>query len=76
VQSQPTDERQTDQSILLDGKIDDDDVGASASVSAESVNQVGCERNICDARVFEHAATTLQNDRMIIDNENFGHGDA
>ena len=62
------------EAAALHGEIDDDDVGMVAAVEAITRGRVARFEHALDAGVFQHAAASLQHDRMIVDDQNAGHG--
>ena len=62
------------EAAALHGEIDDDDVGMVAAVEAITRGRVARLEHALDAGVLQHAAASLQHDRMIVDDQNAGHG--
>src|SRR5262245_37512019 len=60
-------------STSLHREVDDHHVGTVAAIEAITGGRVASFEHGLDACVLEHAAATLQHDRMIVDDQNAGH---
>ena len=58
----------------LHGEIDDHHVGMVAAVEAIAGRHVARLEHGRDTRVLQHAPAALQDDRMIVDDQDAGHG--
>ena len=60
--------------LALHREIDDDHIRLVAAVHPVSGRDVTGIENRIDARVFENAPAALVYDRMVVDDQNTGHG--
>jgi len=73
VQPQAADEGQATERSGAHGEIDDDQVGLLAAIEAEAVGETLGLHDALHAGEFQQLAATLQNDRMVVDDEDLSH---
>ena len=73
VQPQAADEGQAAERAGAHGEIDDDQVRLLAAIEAEAVGETLGLHDALYAGEFQQLAATLQNDRMVVDDEDLSH---
>src|SRR5207244_1599028 len=73
VRPHPPNHLEAPKSARLHGEIDDYYVGMMAAVEAIAGGRVASFEQGLNSRILQHAAASLQHDRMIVDDQDAGH---